>query len=654
MHRSVIAALLLMVSRSSLTLAQVDVSKLVWSTCGSCPQVAEVTALVGPVVTVGVAGRPQNGQQNQALHMAATPLPPAASYTIKFQYNLVTWDSYNAPGTPNPPFNGGTGYWDSFSVSISGKPYWQLPLTDPITTTELPGLGWLWGGSSYGGNNPAQTNSGTTTVTIKGNPGGANYLTVGLDTATLPDADNAYPSWGTFTVLSIRPTCTGDISDLTGIPPYYQCGSPYLTPPEGQPGAWWAEVYDPKDNPTTNISAATNAKSTVLTSAHHGLTTDDSITIFGGTGNWAAMNTRWKVTVSDANTFSIKSPISGAPLNSTNFGPVTGALFWTQDSICDYGCAMTSMAMALSYHGFPFNPSTLNTKLNSLGGNGYDTGGGVQWTAVSSLTGGAFEYRTGDGTTTQVDSDLCNGNPVILGVEGNHHFVLAIGKTSGVYNIIDPGRINVHLLSYYGNTFSSSDRVVPPGSGAFVVYADGVVQVLVTDPATRRVGYSGGVIYNEIPGAYYGDEQIASDAPDNPSGSLPLTRVLFLPSPLEGFYQVQVTGQQTGSGSVRVYRYNKQNLPQTIQTISTNLMPGQIMTQTTTYSAKPGDVNGDGYVNAADLAIVQASFGKHLGQAGYNPAADINGDGVVDIRDLAFVAHFDPPPGPPPVLPLRK
>jgi len=315
---------------------------------------------------------------------------------------------------------------------------------------------------------------------------------------------------------------------------------------------------------------------------------------------------------------------------------------------------MTSMAMALSYHGFPFNPSTLNTKLNSLGGNGYDTGGGVQWTAVSSLTGGAFEYRTGDGTTTQVDSDLCNGNPVILGVEGNHHFVLAIGKTSGVYNIIDPGRINVHLLSYYGNTFSSSDRVVPPGSGAFVVYADGVVQVLVTDPATRRVGYSGGVIYNEIPGAYYGDEQIASDAPDNPSGSLPLTRVLFLPSPLEGFYQVQVTGQQTGSGSVRVYRYNKQNLPQTIQTISTNLMPGQIMTQTTTYSAKPGDVNGDGYVNAADLAIVQASFGKHLGQAGYNPAADINGDGVVDIRDLAFVAHFDPPPGPPPVLPLRK
>ena len=140
MRRIVVSLLPLVFSLSSVAFAQVDVTKLAWSTCGSCPQAAEVTAPVGPVVTVGVAGRPQNGIQNQALHMAATLLPPAASYTIKFQYALSTWDSYNAPGTANPPFNGGTGYWDSFSISVAGKPYWQLSLTDPITTTELPGL----------------------------------------------------------------------------------------------------------------------------------------------------------------------------------------------------------------------------------------------------------------------------------------------------------------------------------------------------------------------------------------------------------------------------------------------------------------------------------------------------------------------------------
>jgi hypothetical protein len=586
--------------------------------------------------------------------MAATLLPPAASYTIKFQFSFSTWDSYNAPGTPNPPFNGGTGYFDSFTISVAGKPYWQLSLSDPITTTEVPGLGWLWGGSSYGGgNNPAQTNTGTKTVTIKGNPSGSNYLNVGLDTATQPHADTLYPSWGTFTIISITPGCTGDISDATGITSYYQCGNPYLTPAVGQPGAWWAEVYDPKDSPSINISAATNAKPTVVTSAGHGLLSGDSATILGGTGTWAAINGRWKVTKVDANTFSIKSPINSAPLDSTNFGPVTGTLVWTQDTICDYGCAMTAMAMALSYHGSPYNPSTMNATLNSLGGSGYDTKGGVQWSAAKYLSGGAFKYVPGDGTTAQIDADLCNGNPVILGVNNNHHYVLAIGKTGGSYDILDPGYINRKSLSAYGDVLSSVGRIVPPGSGAFIVYADDFVQILVTDPAARRVGYSGGVIYNEIPGAYYGDEQITTDAQDGSTGSLPLIHRLFIPDPLEGFYQIQFTGQQTGSGSVRIYRYNKQDLPQTIQTINTSLVSGQVVTQTTTFSMKPGDVNSDGYVNATDLAIVLASFGKRLGQPGYNPAADINGDGVVDIRDLAFVARFDPPPSPPPIIPRR-
>jgi hypothetical protein len=628
----------------SLAFSQINVNKLVWTTCGSCPQPAEVVA-AGAAVTVGVAGRGQSDQQNMAYHMAATLLPPANSYTIAFQYSLSTWDSYDAPGTPNPPFNGGTGYWDSFSVSISGTPYWQLPLTDPITTTELPGLGFLWGGTSYGGNNPPQVNSDTTTITINGNPSGANYLNVGLDTATQPDTDNAYPSWGTFTIISITPSCTGDIPDITGLPSYYQCGNPFQTPPAGQPGAWWAQVYD--THTPSGISAATNANPTVLTSTNHGPSAGASVTILNGTGKWAVINGSWKFTVVDANRFSI-------PLNSTTFGAATGALVWTQDTICRWGCAMTSLSMVLSFYGFPFNPSTLNTELDELGGNGYDGSGNVQWSAVSFLSGGTLEFMLGNSSTTVLDADLCNKRPVIIGVNGNGHFVVAIGKTAGEYDIIDPGHIGVDSLSYYGNTFASSRRFIPPGSGAFVVYADAIVQVLVTDPTGRRVGYSNGTIYTELPGSGYMDEQITSDDPDVPSGTLPLTHILFIPAPLDGFYQVQITGQQAGSGSVRVYRYNQKNLPLTNQTISTNLTPGQVLTQTVTYSTKPGDVNGDGYVNAADLAIVQASFGKRIGQAGYNPAADINGDGVVDVRDLAYVARFDPPPGPPPIIPPRK
>jgi Tol biopolymer transport system component len=52
-----------------------------------------------------------------------------------------------------------------------------------------------------------------------------------------------------------------------------------------------------------------------------------------------------------------------------------------------------------------------------------------------------------------------------------------------------------------------------------------------------------------------------------------------------------------------------------------------------------GDVNGDGIVSCADVAVVKATFGSKLGQPGFDTRADTNGDGVVDIRDLAFVTQ---------------
>jgi trimeric autotransporter adhesin len=55
-----------------------------------------------------------------------------------------------------------------------------------------------------------------------------------------------------------------------------------------------------------------------------------------------------------------------------------------------------------------------------------------------------------------------------------------------------------------------------------------------------------------------------------------------------------------------------------------------------------GDVNGDGVVNCADLAIVKAAFGTKTGQAGFDPRADVNNDGVVNVLDLAIVARQVP------------
>ncbi len=55
-----------------------------------------------------------------------------------------------------------------------------------------------------------------------------------------------------------------------------------------------------------------------------------------------------------------------------------------------------------------------------------------------------------------------------------------------------------------------------------------------------------------------------------------------------------------------------------------------------------GDINGDGKVDCADLAIMKASFGKKCGQAWFDSRADLNRDCVVDIRDLATVSKQIP------------
>ena len=44
-----------------------------------------------------------------------------------------------------------------------------------------------------------------------------------------------------------------------------------------------------------------------------------------------------------------------------------------------------------------------------------------------------------------------------------------------------------------------------------------------------------------------------------------------------------------------------------------------------------GDLNGDGVVNAQDLAVMLAAWGTA------SPEADVNGDGIVDGKDLAIL-----------------
>jgi len=167
-----------------------------WFTCGYCPNPPEVN-ISGNTITMGVANRLEDSEQPQSYHGAATLLPPASQYIISFDYDLYSWDSYIAYT------EAGKGYWDSFSVSVSSQPIWQASLSDPITPGNLTGLGFIWGGAKWGDHILKHVN-GSRTVVVNGNPSGNNYLNVVLNTDSMPDADEYYPSWGTITIKSVE------------------------------------------------------------------------------------------------------------------------------------------------------------------------------------------------------------------------------------------------------------------------------------------------------------------------------------------------------------------------------------------------------------------------------------------------------------------
>ncbi|WP_337176875.1 CARDB domain-containing protein [Paludisphaera sp.] len=140
----------------------------------------------GDTITMGTPGDASDIQQS-GFHGASAKLSPGRDYQITFDYDLSTWDAYNNDSD-------GGGFWDSFSVSVTGVPYPQLSiLNDPL---QFP---FVWGGDSYTDGALEQTN-GTRTITVRFNVKREYYLNVVLDTTTSPTADSAYPSWGSVTV----------------------------------------------------------------------------------------------------------------------------------------------------------------------------------------------------------------------------------------------------------------------------------------------------------------------------------------------------------------------------------------------------------------------------------------------------------------------
>lgn len=153
-----------------------------------------------------------------------------------------------------------------------------------------------------------------------------------------------------------------------------------------------------------------------------------------------------------------------------------------KDTIERWGCAITSAAMILSYHGHRVNPDGLNNWLKN--NNGYIAEGLVDWSAITRYAKLSndinpllpkLEYkRYQPFETEKLDIELENNRPVILKTvrpnDQGTHFIVVSEKIDNDYKINDPST-NYSLLSQYPSIqYNRIDAFVPSQTDLSYLY----------------------------------------------------------------------------------------------------------------------------------------------------------------------------------------
>jgi len=116
------------------------------------------------------------------------------------------------------------------------------------------------------------------------------------------------------------------------------------------------------------------------------------------------------------------------------------------DTIGMYGCALTSVAMLVSGHGYAETPKTLNEKLKAKQG---FVSSGIRWDVVRqvhpeiSLTENIM-CETTDAPLAKIDAAIAAGQPVVVRVDSSPapglqwHYVLVYARKGNDYLMLDP------------------------------------------------------------------------------------------------------------------------------------------------------------------------------------------------------------------------
>lgn len=236
------------------------------------------------------------------------------------------------------------------------------------------------------------------------------------------------------------------------------------------------------------------------------------------------------------------------------------ALSWNPENfeMKRWGCAVTSAAMILNFHGItllldgtPINPATLNAWLKSQD-DGYVYGGLVNWFALGRLTRlisqqhgtPKLEYSRSNGSDLSTAmSEIQSNKPVMFEIPG--HFFVGKGASDANNIEINDPFYNYTKLSEH-NTTVVSTRMFQPSqtdlSGIMAATSDSVdLDLLLND--------------NTIPNLSKTTEYINS--PDINQHS-PIARVIELIKPQSGNYTLVVNSEEAFTPFVlNLHVYNK-------------------------------------------------------------------------------------------------
>ena len=248
-------------------------------------------------------------------------------------------------------------------------------------------------------------------------------------------------------------------------------------------------------------------------------------------------------------------------------------------TIGEWGCAMTSTAMVVSYYGdLQGEQTTTPRELNNwLRANGGYSNGLILWAKVAEFAREEknidLYYYAGMGPNNGIiNAFLCNRAPMILHTTSSPysgHYVVATGVSSATaWTVNDPGGYNLTSLNAtpekdfrkYGSDEEIPEYltiVIHPPNAPDRTREDTSesVSIVVTDPVGRVLEYDAiaDTYSNQILDASFDIESLAAD---DGSGAIVEAYTFATGAPLEGEYQVQVIPHVSGNYELHLLGYD--------------------------------------------------------------------------------------------------